>query len=406
MTPESEKRGDKQRQRRAWFVLAILFALFAALAWLVLQQRLDSGRGMPDFSVYSEGRNGLATAAWLLRQLGWQPVALTRAIQQTRDRGLLIIVEPQQQYGMLGLPYYLSESEARGLLNWVAEGNTLLLCSRHQTRLHTELGASVVGKIDKRPALQQATPSFGGFTQQIEQMEVEGQLSLVSRGGVPLWWVGDKVGALLFAKGKGRVLLVADPSVLTHRGLVRRDNVMFLCNAARLGSHDDRVFFDEYHHGLRAASGYWSYLRYHGQHWIVLQMLLVFGVVVWGLALRLGPAKATRQISHADGVDYASAVARIYQQAGVRHRLARWLIVDFLNKLTKHLRLRRTATTAQMLAAWKKKTRADGGDALDPLLQGVSRLRQQADTDQQIPAKELLHWAREFDAFAKTHAIG
>ena len=129
------------RPRRAWFILFLLLGVFLATGWLVMQRRLDSGRGLPDYSVYSEGRNGLAKAAWLLQQLGWQNVALTRPIQQTLARGLLIIVEPEEQLGMLGFPYYLSDAETKGLLNWAADGNTILFCGRHTTRRrHTARG--------------------------------------------------------------------------------------------------------------------------------------------------------------------------------------------------------------------------------------------------------------------------
>jgi len=395
-----------ERPGLTWILLLVLGAAFMVVGYLVMEQRLRAGRGMPDFSVYSEGRNGLAKAAWLLEQLGWQTVALTRPIQQTRHHGLLIMVEPQEQANMLGLPIYLSASESKSLLNWVAAGNTLLYCGRNTSRLHTDLGVAVVGKVDKKsPILHRAQPAFGGFTQQINDMEVEGRLTLGSRRGLPLWWLDEQPAALLFKHGQGRVLFVADPSLLTHRGLVRQDNVMFLCNVARLCSINGVVYFDEYHHGIRASSGYWSYLRFHGHHWLVLQLLIVFGIGVWAIAVRLGPAKATPLTSRADGVDYASAVARIYQQAGVKHRMARWLVVDFLNRLTRHLRLRRNAPPAQILAAWKKHTHDPHGPDLEPLLQGVSRLRQVAHDNEQIPSRDLLHWAKEFDDFLKAYVI-
>jgi len=49
----------------------------------------------------SDEADGLAEAAYLLSRLGFRPVAVTRPIQDTRQRGLLILVEPQQA-GVLG----------------------------------------------------------------------------------------------------------------------------------------------------------------------------------------------------------------------------------------------------------------------------------------------------------------
>ena len=118
--------------------------------------------------------------------------------------------------------------------------------------------------------------------------------------------------------GKGRVLVAPDASILTHRGLLREDNVIFLYNVAALDAEDGRVYFDEYHHGIRSGGGYWNYLRYHSQHWVLLHLLLVAGLALWAVGRRLGPAAPMPDTKRADGVDYASSVARIYEKADAR----------------------------------------------------------------------------------------
>ena len=113
-------------------------------------------------------------------------------------------------------------------------------------------------------------------------------LSRWPKVGIP-----DRPGAWLAPHGEGRVLVIADPALWTHRGLARRDNVLLLYNVARLAAADGRVFFDEYHHGIRSGGGYWDYLRYHDLHWLVLQLAAVVGMAAWSVAVRLGPARAT-----------------------------------------------------------------------------------------------------------------
>ena len=92
-------------------------------------------------------------------------------------------------------------------------------------------------------------------------------------------------------------------------------------------------------------------------------------------AVRLGPAMPTPRTSETDAVDYASALARLYQQAGARRRLARTLVRGFLGALTGQLRLRRNALPAEMLSAWRLHDPGPSGERLQALLRGVAELR-------------------------------
>jgi hypothetical protein len=95
-----------------------------------------------------------------------------------------------------------------------------------------------------------------------------------------------------------------------------------------------------------------------------------------------------------DAVDYASAVARIYERSGARRLPARALVRDFLAALTRHLRLRRNALPAEVLAAWRQRYPDESGQRLQELLRGVSELRRGDVTE-----RRLLYWAQAFDRF-------
>ena len=56
-----------------------------------------------------------------------------------------------------------------------------------------------------------------------------------------------------------------------------------------------------------------------------MPLFLAVGGGLWMWAVRLGPATPTPRTRETDAVDYASALARLYQQAGARRRLARTL---------------------------------------------------------------------------------
>jgi hypothetical protein len=389
-----------------WLLLVILFGGFGWIAYWALAHRAEAGKGMPAFSMYSRDRDGLAELAKLFKKLGFEAMAVTRPIQQTDARGLLILVEPEGNSLFPGQPPDLPEADARGLLHWVAQGNALLLCCRQMNALHRELQVTIVGDDPayEEESLQKAVmEEVGGYSHDLDHLVIKGNdfvepLSHSVSAEVPLWWVGDQPGAILTGWGKGRVFVVADPSLLTLPGLRRGDNVMFAINVARLHAMDHRIYFDEYHHGLRSGGGFWGYLRYHDDQWMIGAVVLAAAMAGWAVAIRLGRAIPKANELQADAVDYASAVARIYECAGARHLLAQILARDFQVSLARNLRLRSTALPVEILAAWhakvmdgKSKTE-DGG--LAGLLRGLSELRKG-----DVSERELLMWMQKFDRF-------
>ncbi|HEY7424411.1 MAG TPA: DUF4350 domain-containing protein [Gemmataceae bacterium] len=387
-----------------WCLVVLLLGVFGVVTAYLLRERSRAGLDMPAYSVYSESSDGLGEAAHLLRRLGWTPMAVTRPIQQGHPQGLLILVEPPRRRLLGGGAEDISASDARALLHWVEQGNTLLLMSRKNTALHQAL--RVVVNEDARRDEEHFTPvdlgAAGGYTEGIEHLSVGSRATLRAEGGLPLWWVGDQPGAVLLRHKKGRVLVVADARMLTQEGLVRSDgeprddNAVFLANVAARDARDDKVYFDEYHHGLRSGGGFWGYLGYHGEKATLLLILVVLLVAGWTWAVRLGPAVPTPKTSSADAVDYASALALLYQRTGARRLLARTLVRSFLAALTRQLRLRRNALPAEVLAAWRLHDPGPSMTRLQTLLRGVGELRRG-----EVSERQLLAWAQAFGQFTQ-----
>lgn len=386
-----------------WILIVLLLGAFGAVTAYLLRERRFAGHDMPAYSVYSEASDGLGEAAHVLRRLGWTPVAVTRPIQDRQHRGLLILTEPPS--GSLFGEDSLSENDVRALLRWVEQGNTLLLMGHANTALHQALHV-VVNEGDKRDEELFAAVDLGaagGYTEGIARLSVGSRSTLRAPGeALPLWWLGDQPGAVLLRRKKGRVLIVADARLLTREGLVRSngeprdDNVVFLANVAELDARDGKVYFDEYHHGLRAGGGFWGYLEYRGERATPLLVLVVLLVAGWTWAVRLGPAVPSPKTESADAVDYASALARLYQKTGTRRLLARTLVRSFLGSLTRHLRLRRNALPAEILAAWRLHDPGPSMTRLQTLLRGVGELRRGEVSDRQ-----LLTWAQAFTQFTR-----
>jgi uncharacterized protein DUF4350 len=386
-----------------WILTGLLLGIFTVVTVYLLRERRLAGRDLPAYSVYSEAADGFGEAAYVLRRLGWTPVAVTRPIQDRQQRGLLIVAEPPS--GGIFSPAALSENDARSLLNWVARGNTLLLLGRKNTPLHQALNVVVLlGDKREEDAFHSVDlGAAGGYTEGVSHLSVGSRASLrAPDDALPLWWLGDQPGAVLLRHKKGNVLIVADARWLTREGLVRSDgeprddNVVFLANVAEVAARDGKVYFDEYHHGLRSGSGFWGYLESHGERATPLLVLIVLLVAGWRWAVRLGPPVPTPTTENADAVDYASALARLYQKTGTRRLLARTLVRSFLGELTRHLRLRRNALPAEILAAWRQHDSGPSLTRLQTLLRGVGDLRRG-----EVSERQLLAWAQAFGQFTR-----
>jgi hypothetical protein len=245
-----------------WLCVSLLLGIFFAVAGYVLRERARAGIGMPAYSVYSEDGEGLSEAAHILGRLGWTPVAITRPIQNTGRQGLLILAEARRSGQFADESDALSDAETQSILRWVEEGNTLMLAGRRGSHLHQVLGVQTTGSSGSgAESLEVARLGAGGaYLTDVTRLVVDNRDTLFAPAGLPLWWVGGKPAAVLLRHGKGRVIVVADPGILTNRGISRDDNVFFLRNVAELNARDGRVYFDEYHHGFRSAGGFWVIL--------------------------------------------------------------------------------------------------------------------------------------------------
>jgi hypothetical protein len=386
-------------------LIGLLLCLFSGVTGYLLRERRLAGRDLPAFSVYSEASDGLGEAAYVLRRLGWTPVAVTRPVQEAQHRGLLIVAEPES--GKLFGEDALSENDARTLLSWVERGNTLLLLGRKNTPLHLALNVAVIAS-DKREdeVFHRVDLGMGGgYTEGVAHLSVGSRAVLRAPGdALPLWWLNDRPAAVLLRRQLGRVIVAADARWMSREGLIRSDgeprddNVVFLANVTGMAARDGKVYFDEYHHGLRSGGGFWGYLEYHGERATPLLVLLVLVVAGWTWAVRLGPPVPLPRISNADAVDYASALARLYQKTGTRRLLGRTLVRSFLGALTRHLRLRRNALPAEILAAWRQHDPGPSMTRLQSLLRGVGELRRG-----EVPDRQLLKLAQAFGQF--THEM-
>jgi hypothetical protein len=148
-----------------------------------------------------------------------------------------------------------------------------------------------------------------------EDLTEIGFLPLAGADGVPFF------GELRY--GKGRVLCLTDPYVIANNGIKDGDNATFSLNlaSAALGDagRDDRIVFDEYHHGFsesgRGMSGMYTYFRGTPVPWIALHLTVCGLLVAFTVGRRFARPLPMARRNRASTLEFVDAMAQIQQSA-------------------------------------------------------------------------------------------
>lgn len=123
--------------------------------------------------------------------------------------------------------------------------------------------------------------------------------------------------------GKGRVLCLTDPYVVANNGIKEGDNATFALNLASVAlkdaGRDDRLVFDEFHHGHRESdkgvSGLYAYFRGTPVPWIALHLTVCGLLVAFTLGRRFARPLPMPRRNRASTLEFVDAMAQIQQTA-------------------------------------------------------------------------------------------
>jgi len=168
----------------------------------------------------------------------------------------------------------------------------------------------------------------------------------------------DYAFAALYALGKGRIIVVSDPSLFSNVLLGKGDNPVIAAHLLDLAAHGNppvtlnpgeppavlqggrlTLVFDEFYHGLtiRGNPG-WLLTRFpYGL--LAAVMVLVTLLWAWREAIHLGPPLQERMISRRTIAEYVHAMASLYDRGDCRPFILKQLRDGVLWKLRKQLRL-------------------------------------------------------------------
>lgn len=308
-------------------IIALLFLLFINL----LLYRGKEGTGVEvrvHRSTYNPRPSGLKAYFLLLQKQGFKVQRWSHSLEELpAEARLLLLADPEQA---------VTQKELEALSLWISRGNTAaFFLDDRETLKSWDLIIRY-----QRLAEETITPSPSlPLTEGVKILKEKGGYRLETSRKDLLVLAEDQTGPLmvLVPKGKGRLLLVSSPWMLSNAGLGEGDNYLFCLNLARLYAGGAAVLFDEYHHGYGSDRSLSSYLAKRPLFWSLIQLLLWGLLFIYVRNVRLGRAKILHYEERRSALEYVASMANIYRLAKAEVLALETLYRSFLREVQRRL---------------------------------------------------------------------
>lgn len=288
-----------RRSRARTAVALVVSAVVLLNVALLGLGRLTRGPEGPPSSSYATTEEGVAAYADLLGRNGHPVRRLRDTVGEARldPRATLVLLDP-------GRP---DPADERALARFVEDGGALVAGGAQAAAWVAELLSeppewSPEG-LDVARALVPVEPALG-----VEEVETAG-LGVWEDAGEALPVLGDAGGAVVVVatRGRGRMTLLADTSILQNGLLGRRDNAVFALEA--VGGRGRPVVFVESVHGYGRARGIAAIPD--GWAWALGGLGLAALLFMWARGRRLGPAEDEERDLPPPRLEYVESLAAV-----------------------------------------------------------------------------------------------
>lgn len=157
-------------------------------------------------------------------------------------------------------------------------------------------------------------------------------------------------GALVvdYAYGRGRIVVLSDPYVVSNAGLNRADN-LFLATNVVMGGSRGRVAFDEFHQGYgETQNQVFAYLRGTPILWMFGQGALVALALVWTRGRRFARPIPEPRPDRRSKLEFVSSMAELQQRARAYDLAVENVYQRTRRALARYAGLPAAATPAQL----------------------------------------------------------
>lgn len=346
------------------FVVIIGVLVIINTATYVKQEKLPDSELTPNRSTYHSGPTGTRAFHDLLSESGYQVMRWREAPEKLLGKA----GEKVSTFVVIGttrLPF--SEQQIDALHQWIASGGCLLLIDRDPPlkllpkpgdwsiysrlldfpldvdpddasamtkgmkaftpvqptwltqNVQSIMPSRFAGRLSVVPALPQPSPPPGtGIGEPVddvpEPVEVTAEAAHVS--GAPVIHVADGNGALLvdYVYGRGQVIVLSDPYLVTNRGISANDNLQLAINAVT--AHNGLIAFDEYHQG-RGVTGNPFAIYFSGTPVLAIgaQVLVVVLLILWTNARRFARPLPLVQVDRRSSLEFVASMAELQERS-------------------------------------------------------------------------------------------
>jgi hypothetical protein len=292
------------RQARGWIALAAVAIAIGGAAFLLQPRAPDS----PEHSSNSDAPNGTSAALLFAQAMGHPADQIAGSYDLPEPTvTTMFVFTPTSQF---------TPDEADRTRDWVNRGGTLIYASEQgDPELDRAFGV-------RRLSGSEFSPTYYGLPDMAGVETVVGGESVTpldpSPDQVTFLRTGAGFSAGFFQRiGFGTVYVLADPLVLCNGYVGHADNGRLLANL--LAAPDNRVAFDEYHHGLTVsdfAPQSWLLTPWgFGLLWLIVAVFFAFFL----RGRRFGPlVPRPAEIPRSDA-EWAVAVGELLRRSGARN---------------------------------------------------------------------------------------
>lgn len=225
-----------------------------------------------------------------------------------------------------------------------------------------------------------------------------GTVTVSNHSPAPVVHVSNAKGALLldYPHGKGRIILLSDPYILSNGGIKLRDNLQLAINI--LAGAGGLIAFDEYHQGRgttrNALIGYFAGTPVLA---ITGQIVLLILIVLWTRSRRFARPLPLKQIDRRSSLEFVASMSELQQRARAYD-----LAIENIYSRTRRV-LARYAGIEYNRSRSEIASRVAARSSLDPYsLETLMRQCEEAINGVPITERQTIHLARRLREVEKS----
>jgi hypothetical protein len=211
----------------------------------------------------------------------------------------------------------------------------------------------------------------------------------------PVVHLGDNSGALLvdYVYGRGRVILLSDPYIVSNVGIRANDNLQLAINV--LTTYDGLIAFDEYHQGRGITrNAFASYFSGTPVLAIGAQIVLLVLLVLWTNARRFGRPLPLPYVDRRSSLEFVASMAELQERSRAFDLAIENIYARTRRVLARYAGLDYNSSRSEIAARVAARSNLDA-------LQLETLMKQCEDTINGEP----IHWRQAIDLVKRLRAV-